>query len=62
MKISYKRVGHGRNHESCIAKLAQPSVKNQELEMSIIVFLYCARIVIKAKKDVHILMMTNYSL
>lgn len=57
-----KRVGHGRNHEPCIAKLAQHSVKKQELDMSIIVFLYCARIMIIGKKDVHILMMKNYSL
>lgn len=33
--------------------LAQHSVKNQELDMSIIVFLYCARIMIIAKKDTH---------
>lgn len=55
--IEAKRVGHGRNHEPCIAKLAQHSVKKQELDMSIIVFLYCARIMIIGKKDVHILMM-----
>lgn len=60
--IESKRVGHGRNHEPCIAKLAQHSVKNQELDMSIIVFLYCARIMIIGKKDAHILMMKNYSL